>query len=158
MGFTYSFKDSNLALLTKQAASLGLYAMYWFVTGLFATGVWVIACVLYIIYHTSLKLPPLFRHEAGHQSFSPSKRINNSVGWLFHSLLLVPYHSWRISVSSTQFRPCILLTMIQHARHHAATGHLTRDEVFVPRTRKTKGFPDAMDDSEATGIKFVCHI
>lgn len=31
----------------------------------------------------------------------------------------VPYHSWRIS----------------HGRHHAATGHMTRDEVFVPKTR-----------------------
>lgn len=34
----------------------------------------------------------------------------------------MPYHSWRIS----------------HAKHHAATGHLTRDEVFVPRTKSTR--------------------
>lgn len=37
---------------------------------------------------------------------------------MIHSFLLVPYHSWRIS----------------HARHHAATGHMDRDQVFVPRT------------------------
>lgn len=45
--------------------------------------------------------------------------MNNSVGWALHSALLVPYHSWRIS----------------HAQHHAATGHMTRDQVFVPKTR-----------------------
>ena len=58
-------------------------------------------------------------YAGGHQAFSPSKRINNAVGFVLHSLLLVPYHSWRIS----------------HARHHASTGHMTRDEVFVPKTR-----------------------
>lgn len=76
--------------------------------GMFATGLWVIA------------------HECGHQAFSSSKRINNAVGWVLHSALLVPYHSWRIS----------------HARHHAATGHMTRDEVFVPRTRSQLGVPE----------------
>lgn len=55
----------------------------------------------------------------GHQAFSTSKQINNGVGLVLHSLLLVPYHSWRIS----------------HGRHHAATGHMARDEVFVPKTR-----------------------
>lgn len=59
-------------------------------------------------------------HECGHQGFSESKTINNAVGWVLHSALGVPYHSWRIS----------------HGRHHAATGHIHRDEVFVPRTRE----------------------
>lgn len=57
-------------------------------------------------------------HECGHQAFSTSKTINNTMGLFLHSFVLVPYHSWRIS----------------HAKHHAATGHMTRDEVFVPRT------------------------
>lgn len=82
-------------------ARFSLWSIYAFVQGLIFTGLWVIA------------------HECGHQSYSPSKTINNTVGWILHCALLVPYHSWRIS----------------HARHHAATGHLTRDEVFVPRTR-----------------------
>jgi fatty acid desaturase len=41
--------------------------------------------------------------------------INNSVGWVLHSALLVPYHSWRIS----------------HSRHHKATGHMSRDQVII---------------------------
>jgi len=86
-------------------ARFGAWAFYTFWQGLVFTGIWVVA------------------HECGHQAFSPSKTINNTVGWFLHSALLVPYHSWRIS----------------HARHHAATGHLTRDEVFVPRTRQQRG-------------------
>jgi omega-6 fatty acid desaturase (delta-12 desaturase) len=63
-----------------QLARYAAWALYAFAAGLPGTGVWVIA------------------HECGHQSFSESKFINNTVGWVLHSALLVPYHSWRISV------------------------------------------------------------
>ncbi|KAF9221503.1 hypothetical protein BS17DRAFT_711120 [Gyrodon lividus] len=88
-------------------ARLSLWSLYGFCTGLFATGLWVVA------------------HECGHQAFSESKLINNSVGWLLHSALGVPYHSWRIT----------------HAKHHASTGHMTQDQVFVPKTRGQLGLP-----------------
>lgn len=45
----------------------------------------------------------------------------------------VPYHSWRIS----------------HAKHHASTGHMTQDQVFVPHTRSEVGlkpFDPARED------------
>ncbi|KAI8460468.1 fatty acid desaturase-domain-containing protein [Phakopsora pachyrhizi] len=87
------------------AAQFAAWALYGYSAGLVWTGLWVIA------------------HECGHQSFSTSKKINNTVGWFLHSALLVPYHSWRIS----------------HAQHHAATGHMTRDQVFVPKTRSQRG-------------------
>lgn len=48
----------------------------------------------------------------------------------------MPYHSWRIS----------------HGRHHAATGHLTRDEVFVPKTREHLGIQPAKTEEEKKGI------
>lgn len=80
----------------------GLWAVYTFVQGLFATGLWVLA------------------HECGHQSFSPSKALNDTVGWICHSALLVPYFSWKIT----------------HGKHHKATGHIERDMVFVPKTRE----------------------
>ncbi|KAL9039195.1 MAG: hypothetical protein Q9214_004976, partial [Letrouitia sp. 1 TL-2023] len=79
-----------------------LWAVYTFVQGLFGTGLWVLS------------------HECGHQSFSPSKILNDTVGWFCHSALLVPYFSWKIS----------------HGKHHKATGHLERDMVFVPKTRQ----------------------
>ncbi|KFA70238.1 hypothetical protein S40285_09635, partial [Stachybotrys chlorohalonatus IBT 40285] len=58
-------------------------------------------------------------HECGHQAFSPSKVINDTVGFILHSSLLVPYFSWKIS----------------HGKHHKGTAHMQRDMVFVPRTR-----------------------
>jgi omega-6 fatty acid desaturase (delta-12 desaturase) len=78
-----------------------LWALYTVIQGLFGTGLWVLA------------------HECGHQSFSPSKVLNDTTGWICHSALLVPYFSWKIS----------------HGKHHKATGHLERDMVFVPKTR-----------------------
>jgi len=90
-----------------------LWPIYWFVQGCVMTGIWVIA------------------HECGHQSYSDSKFINNAVGLVFHSLLLVPYHSWRIS----------------HGMHHKGTAHMDRDQVFLPALRSKL--------LEATGSKDV---
>ncbi|ORZ26522.1 delta-12 fatty acid desaturase [Lobosporangium transversale] len=83
------------------------WPVYWVLQGIVGTGIWILA------------------HECGHQSFSTSKTLNNTVGWILHSALLVPYHSWRIS----------------HSKHHKATGHMTKDQVFVPKTRKQVGLP-----------------
>ncbi|KIW93059.1 uncharacterized protein Z519_06909 [Cladophialophora bantiana CBS 173.52] len=80
----------------------GLWFVYTVVQGLFGTGLWVLA------------------HECGHQSFSPSKVLNDTVGFICHSALLVPYFSWKIS----------------HGKHHKATGHMERDMVFVPATKE----------------------
>ncbi|KAI6380111.1 Oleate hydroxylase fah12 [Pyricularia grisea] len=88
--------------IPSKPARAGLWAIYTVLQGLFGTGLWVLA------------------HECGHQAFSPSKTINNTVGWILHSCLLVPYFSWQMS----------------HSKHHKATGHIERDMVFVPRTRE----------------------
>jgi len=90
-----------------------LWAGYTFLQGLFGTGLWVLA------------------HECGHQSFSTSKTLNDTVGWFCHSALLVPYFSWKIS----------------HGKHHKATGNMERDMVFVPRTR----------DEQASRFGYVLH-
>lgn len=81
-----------------------LWAFYTAIQGLFGTGVWVLA------------------HECGHQAFSPSKVLNDTVGWVLHSALLVPYFSWKIS----------------HGKHHKATANMERDMVFVPKTREER--------------------
>ncbi len=65
----------------------------------------------------------MLSHECGHQSFSESELANNIVGTICHSLLLVPYHSWRIT----------------HGRHHNNTGSCENDEVFAPSTRSDWG-------------------
>nr|AGY49244.1 putative delta-12 fatty acid desaturase [Pythium aphanidermatum] len=78
-----------------------LWPTYWFFQGSYLTGIWVIA------------------HECGHQAYCDSEVVNNAIGLVLHSALLVPYHSWRIS----------------HRRHHSNTGSCENDEVFVPVTR-----------------------
>ena len=76
------------------------WMIYGFIQGLFGTGLWVMA------------------HECGHQSFSRWSLLNDSVGWVLHSFLLVPYFSWKIT----------------HGKHHKATGHMEKDVVLVPKT------------------------
>ncbi|CAO1620605.1 unnamed protein product [Sympodiomycopsis kandeliae] len=127
INFSSSPLNSYISTGTQESLVRGAgWAAYWIMQGLVMTGIWIIA------------------HECGHQAYSESKTINNSVGWVLHSALLVPYHSWRIS----------------HARHHAATGHLTRDEVFVPRTRAQRGLlplrpADASSDADADDAQLV---
>jgi len=82
-------------------SSYVLWPAYWYAQGAVFTGVWVLA------------------HECGHQSFSESEFANNLFGTICHSLLLVPYHSWRIT----------------HGKHHSNTGSCENDEVFAPATR-----------------------
>ena len=65
------------ALGVPRALAYGLlWPAYWFAAGAVATGVWVIA------------------HECGHGAFSDSSVINDAVGFVLHSALLVPYFSW----------------------------------------------------------------
>jgi omega-6 fatty acid desaturase (delta-12 desaturase) len=97
-----------------KVARFAAWGFYDLAAGLVATGLWVIA------------------HECGHQAFSTSKTANNTVGWILHSALGVPYHSWRIT----------------HAKHHAQTSHLTGDQVFVPKTRSERGLPARNPEKE----------
>lgn len=55
-------------------------------------------------------------HDCGHGSFSDSSTLNNVVGHVLHSFILVPYHGWRIS----------------HRTHHQNHGHVENDESWVP--------------------------
>ncbi|WVZ81271.1 hypothetical protein U9M48_028664 [Paspalum notatum var. saurae] len=58
-------------------------------------------------------------HECGHHAFSEHALLDDAVGFAVHTALLVPYFSWKHS----------------HRRHHANSGSLDRDEVFVPRRK-----------------------
>ncbi|KAK7683611.1 hypothetical protein QCA50_013449 [Cerrena zonata] len=66
-------------------------------------------------------------HEAGHGTLSPYKWVNNTIGYILHTFLLVPYFSWRST----------------HHAHHKATNSVERDENYVPRTRTDCGLPPA---------------
>jgi omega-6 fatty acid desaturase (delta-12 desaturase) len=79
-------------------ARAALWVLYWVCQGCVCTGLWVIG------------------HECGHRGFADSELINDAVGLVVHSFLLVPYFSWQLS----------------HKRHHSNTGSVEHDEVFVP--------------------------
>jgi omega-3 fatty acid desaturase (delta-15 desaturase) len=55
-------------------------------------------------------------HDCGHQSFSKYKWLNDLIGHISHTPILVPYHGWRIS----------------HRTHHKNTGSLENDESWYP--------------------------
>jgi omega-6 fatty acid desaturase (delta-12 desaturase) len=77
-----------------------LWPIVWWVQGAFMTGLWVMA------------------HECGHQAFSEYRVVNDSVGFVIHSTLLVPYWAWANT----------------HSLHHSNSNSMERDTVFVPVT------------------------
>ncbi|KAJ8560918.1 hypothetical protein K7X08_027108 [Anisodus acutangulus] len=58
-------------------------------------------------------------HECGHHGFSDYQWVDDTVGLILHSALLTPYFAWKHS----------------HRRHHANTGSLENDEVYIPRLK-----------------------
>jgi omega-6 fatty acid desaturase (delta-12 desaturase) len=78
-----------------------LWLGYWAADESVLTGVWVIA------------------HECGHHAFNDFSWVDDTVGLIFHSCLLVPYFSWKYS----------------HRKHHSNTRSLECDEVFVPKPK-----------------------
>lgn len=55
-------------------------------------------------------------HDCGHGSFSRYPLLNDIIGTLLHTFILVPYTTWKLS----------------HRHHHKNTGNIDKDEVFHP--------------------------
>ncbi len=85
--------------------TLPIWAAYSAVSGTVAMGLWVLA------------------HECGHGAFSKDKKLQDAVGYILHSLLLVPYYSWQRS----------------HAVHHQYTNHMELGETHVPEQLEENG-------------------
>ena len=85
-------------LLPMRWAASPLWLAWAAVTGTVWTGMWVVA------------------HECGHGAFSDNRKLQDAVGYVLHSVLLVPYFSWQRS----------------HAVHHQHTNHITKGETHVP--------------------------
>eukprot|EP00249_Psilotum_nudum_P036208 c6570_g1_i1 orf=562-1674(-) len=83
---------------------LSVWAIYWIAQGCALTCLWVIA------------------HECGHHAFSDYVFVDDLVGIILHSWLLVPYFSFKYS----------------HKKHHSNTANIERDEVFLPKTRSSQ--------------------
>merc|ERR1719152_707310 len=92
----YGLPGENLGLVDWV-----LWMVYGFWQGAAFTGWWVLA------------------HECGHGGFSQYEQLNDAVGWVLHSFLLVPYYSWQYS----------------HAKHHANTNSIQDGESHTPNTK-----------------------
>lgn len=97
----------GLAPFVSAGAPLPLRVAFWttysVIMGTVTTGLWVIG------------------HECGHGAFSSSAWVNDLVGFLAHTPLLVPYFAWQFS----------------HGKHHKWTNHMTQGETHVPPTKAT---------------------
>ena len=89
------------------------------VVGTAGTGLWVIA------------------HECGHGAFSTNRTLQDGVGFVLHSLLLVPYFSWQRS----------------HSVHHSKTNHLDEGETHVPQRADSPGGSSALELRERIGTR-----
>ena len=85
-------------LIPRKLVALPLWIAYAAATGTAAMGLWVLA------------------HECGHGAFSDNRFLQDAVGFVLHSVLLVPYFSWQRS----------------HAVHHSRTNHIFEGETHVP--------------------------
>lgn len=98
----YAFWDigvvTGLFFLAATIDSWWFYPIYWVAQGTMFWALFVIG------------------HDCGHGSFSKYKWLNNLVGHITHSFILVPYHGWRIS----------------HRTHHSNTGNIETDESWYP--------------------------
>eukprot|EP00916_Digyalum_oweni_P021278 GHVL01035367.1.p1 GENE.GHVL01035367.1~~GHVL01035367.1.p1 ORF type:complete len:736 (+),score=67.25 GHVL01035367.1:2186-4393(+) len=100
------FYLANITVPHHWAAKIIHLFIYSALMGTAATGLWVIG------------------HECGHEAFSSDTYVNNVVGFVLHSALLVPYFSWKYT----------------HAKHHRFTNHLLDGESHVPATVKFSNF------------------
>ncbi|HMX55728.1 MAG TPA: fatty acid desaturase [Leptospiraceae bacterium] len=101
--FYFFFDISTIAGLASLALYLDswyFYPVYWFLQGTMFWALFVVG------------------HDCGHGSFSHIKWLNNLIGHLSHTPILVPYHGWRIS----------------HRTHHQHTGDVDKDETWYPVT------------------------
>ncbi|KAK7035390.1 hypothetical protein VNI00_011921 [Paramarasmius palmivorus] len=118
-GLSYVVRDVLLAVLVYKLAwfiaspelHVALRCMawvfYWFSQGILLTSLWCLA------------------HEASHGNISPQNWVNDGVGFILHTFLLVPYFAWKSS----------------HRAHHKATVSVERDVNYMPRTRSSFGLP-----------------
>jgi acyl-lipid omega-3 desaturase len=120
----YAFWDigvvTGLMFLAASIDSWLVYPLYWFAQGTMFWALFVIG------------------HDCGHGSFSKHKWLNNLVGLITHSFILVPFHGWRIS----------------HRTHHANTGNAETDESWYP---VSESYYNQMGKMEKGG-RFYVHL
>ncbi|PHT32967.1 Omega-6 fatty acid desaturase, endoplasmic reticulum [Capsicum baccatum] len=99
--FAFYYIASTYFHLLPSPYSYLAWITYWIVQGCVFTGIWMIS------------------HECGHQAFSDYPWVDDTVGFILHSSILVPYFSLKYS----------------HGRHHAHNNSLDGDQIYVPKIK-----------------------
>ncbi|KAL0482836.1 fatty acid desaturase [Acrasis kona] len=85
--------------------------------------VWLVGWTAFIFYQgVSFTAIWVLAHECGHGAFTKYEWVNDLVGYILHTSLLVPYFPWKFT----------------HASHHHYTNNLDKDEVWVPQITQDK--------------------
>lgn len=111
---SYCFEPSVSKSLAYFFLDLGLIAGTYAIAATLNS--WFFFPIFWLIQGTLFWALFVVGHDCGHGSFSKHKWLNNLVGHLSHTPILVPYHGWRIS----------------HRTHHANTGNIDTDESWYP--------------------------
>ncbi|KAG6821135.1 hypothetical protein H0H93_006474 [Arthromyces matolae] len=93
---------------TKSVLNATLWGAYYWVQGMVWAGIFCLG------------------HDAGHGTLFDDNRINNIIGFVLHTWLLIPYYAWRST----------------HHAHHKATASMERDENYVPYLRSEYSLPE----------------
>jgi len=97
LAHTLCSPESNF-YVSNDIARGAIWAAYWYIQGVLLWGVFVLG------------------HDCGHGSFSKYPLVNHITGNILHSVILVPYESWKTT----------------HRLHHKNTGNIDKDEIFYP--------------------------
>jgi fatty acid desaturase len=107
----------------------GVWVVYAALQGTVAAGLWVIG------------------HECGHGAFCASPMVNDVVGFVLHTAMLVPYFSWQRT----------------HAVHHARCNHLLDGESHNPGLKRKlfsalSATVDAIGEDAFVVVQIVSHL
>jgi omega-6 fatty acid desaturase (delta-12 desaturase) len=102
------FKGAFACLTTFVFTALGMYLIH--------LAPWYLLPIMWILAGTAACGLFVLGHDCGHRSLFPSVWVNDIVGTVLLSVLVYPYHPWRI----------------QHNFHHANTNRLHVDNAWQP--------------------------
>jgi omega-3 fatty acid desaturase (delta-15 desaturase) len=122
----FTLQDLKAAIPAECFQPSVIKSLYYFFRDIFVIGLlyavahyldsWYFWPIFWVLQGTMFWALFVVGHDCGHQSFSKHKWLNDLIGHLSHTPILVPYHGWRIS----------------HRTHHKNTGSLENDESWYP--------------------------
>ena len=108
---------------------------------------WVALPIYWILQGTMFWAIFVLGHDCGHGSFSKYSLLNDILGTLLHTFILVPFYPWKLS----------------HRHHHKNTGNIDKEEIFYPirekdANRKTQDQPKEYDTYFGLGVGWFLYL